>query len=236
MFAMLKNALGDALGDALSAGLVGSAVSKPRRRWLLGAACGWVGLCAVTPAQAADAVALLRSFVQEVKAGRAEFTQTVTSPDAKKQKTSTGRFEFQRPNHFRFTYLKPYAQTIVSDGAKVWFFDPDLNQVTVRKLGDALGATPASLLASSSMDKDFELKPEAERDGLSWVLATPRQRDGTVQWLKVGFQGKTLAAVEIADSFGQRSVLRMQDFSALPSLPAETFRFVVPAGADVAEQ
>jgi outer membrane lipoprotein carrier protein len=86
------------------------------------------------------------------------------------------------------------------------------------------------------MDKDFELKTEPDQNGLAWVRATPRQRDNTIQWLKVGFQGGTLAAVEIADSFGQRSMLRLSRFQAEASLPPETFRFVPPAGADVAEQ
>lgn len=185
---------------------------------------------------AADSVELLRAFVRDVKAGRADFTQTVSAPDGKRQKVSNGQFEFLRPNRFRFVYVQPEPQTIVSDGVKVWFHDPDLNQVTVRKLGDALGSTPASLLASSSMDKDFELKAEPDQNGLAWVRATPRQRDNTIQWLKVGFQGSTLAAVEIADSFGQRSMLRLSRFQAEASLPPETFRFVPPTGADVAEQ
>lgn len=195
------------------------------------------GLLALAPAaRAADAAEQLRTFVRDVKAGRAEFTQVVSSPDGKRHKTSSGSFEFQRPNRFRFVYLKPYAQTIVSDGVKVWFHDPDLNQVTVRKLGDALGATPASLLAASSLDKDFELKPLPDQDGLAWALATPRQREGSIQSLKVGFRGGVLAAFEIADSFGQRTMLRLNGFSAEAALPADTFRFVVPAGADVSEQ
>jgi len=211
--------------------------SLSRRSSLAGGLLALVGLLAGPgPVWAADSVELLRAFVRDVKAGRADFTQTVSSPDGKRQKVSNGQFEFLRPNRFRFVYVKPEPQTIVSDGVKIWFHDPDLNQVTVRKLGDALGSTPASLLASSSMDKDFELKAEPDQNGLAWVRATPRQRDNTIQWLKVGFQGSTLAAVEIADSFGQRSMLRLSRFQAEASLPPETFRFVPPAGADVAEQ
>jgi len=184
----------------------------------------------------ADAVASLRAFVQDVKAGHANFTQTVTSPDGAKKKQSSGQFEFWRPNRFRFVYTKPYAQTIVGDGQKVWFHDPDLNQVTVRKLGDALGATPAALLAGQSLDKDFDLKAQPDSGGLEWAQATPKVKDGAIQWLKAGFRGKTLVAVEIADSFGQRSLLQFDDLKADASLPAETFRFAVPAGADVSEQ
>jgi outer membrane lipoprotein carrier protein len=190
----------------------------------------------LVPAARADALDALREFVRDVKSGQAQFSQTVHSADGKKQKLSTGRFEFQRPNRFRFVYLKPYPQSIVSDGQKVWFHDPDLNQVTVRKLGDALGATPAALLAGQGLERDFELKALADLDGQSWVLATPRNREGTIQSLKLGFRGKLLSTLEIADSFGQRSVLQFSEFVLNPVLPADSFRFVPPPGADVAEQ
>ena len=118
--------------------------------------------CATAVAHA-DPVETLRGFVRDVKSGRAQFTQTVTSPDGAKKKTSTGSFEFSRPNRFRFAYAKPFEQTIVGDGEKVWIYDADLNQVSSRKLGAALGATPAALLAGGSLDKDFQLvQPSAE--------------------------------------------------------------------------
>lgn len=187
-------------------------------------------------ASAEGAVDALRSFVRDAKAGRASFVQTVHAPNSSKTRVSSGQFEFSRPNRFRFNYLKPYPQAIVGDGEKVWFHDPDLNQVTVRKLGDALSSTPAALLAGQAIERDFELQAQPDRDGLSWVLATPRQRDGTIVSLKVGFRGRSLAALEIADSFGQRSVLQFTDLQIEPSLPAERFRFAVPAGADVSAQ
>lgn len=184
----------------------------------------------------ADAAESLRAFVRDVKAGQSPFTQTVTSPDGKKQKVSTGNFSFARPNRFRFDYAKPYAQTIVSDGSKVWFHDPDLNQVTIRKMGDALGNTPVALLTGSSIEKNFELKNQPDKDGLEWVQATPRETGGTIQWLKAGFKGKALAAVEIADSFGQRSLLKLEGLATDTAPAATTFTFAIPAGADVSEQ
>mgnify|MGYP003703627059 CR=1 FL=1 len=194
----------------------------------LGLGLGWSQL-----ALAAGAADALRAFVQDAKAGRASFTQTVHAPNGNRTKVSTGRFEFSRPNRFRFEYQKPYAQTIVSDGEKVWFHDPDLNQVTVRKLGEALGSTPAAILAGQSIERDFDLKDQPDQDGLSWVLATPKGKDGTIQSLRVGFKGRSLSVIEIADSFGQRSVLQFADLQILPSLPPATFHFAVPAGADV---
>ncbi len=184
----------------------------------------------------ADAVDSLRDFVREVKTGQAKFTQTVTSADGARTKTSSGSFEFQRPNRFRFAYAKPFEQLIVADGQKVWIFDADLNQASSRKLSQALGSTPAALLAGGALESEFELKAEPARDGLAWALATPKAKDGPFQSMRVGFKGKELAAVEITDSFGQRSRLVFSEFGANVALPQDRFRFVPPAGADVIEQ
>ena len=195
-----------------------------------------VGALAVPVTAWAGPVETLREFVQNVRSGQGRFTQTVTSPDGKRRKVSQGVFEFQRPNRFRFVYAKPFEQTIVSDGQKVWLHDPELNQVTVRRLTQALGATPAALLAGGSLDQDFELTAQSARDGLEWAQATPRQRDGTIQTMRLGFRGKDLAALEILDHFGQRSVLQFPDFRANASVPPEQFRFTPPPGADLIEQ
>jgi outer membrane lipoprotein carrier protein len=184
----------------------------------------------------ADAVDTLKEFVRDVKTGRAVFTQVVTSPDGAKKKNSSGSFEFSRPNRFRFAYLKPFEQLIVADGQKVWIFDADLNQASSRKLSAALGSTPAALLAGGSLDKDFDLSPLPAKDGLDWVQALPRTKEGAFQSMRIGFKGKDLAAVEIVDSFGQRSLLQFSQFVANPSLPPESFKFAPPAGADVIEQ
>ena len=184
----------------------------------------------------ADGVDTLKAFIRDVKTGSAAFTQTVTSGDNAKKKVSSGNFSFARPNRFRFAYAKPFAQTIVADGQKVWIYDTDLNQVSSRKISAALGATPAALLAGGSLDADFDLAPLPARDGLEWVRATPKASDSAFKSLQVGFRGKDLAAVEIVDAFGQRSVLQFNQFAANPSLAADSFRFVVPAGADVIEQ
>ncbi|MDO9094216.1 MAG: outer membrane lipoprotein chaperone LolA [Rubrivivax sp.] len=184
----------------------------------------------------ADAVDTLREFVRDVKTGQAAFSQTVTSADGARKKTSSGDFEFSRPNRFRFSYTKPFEQLIVADGEKVWIYDTDLNQASSRKVAQALGSTPAALLAGASLEPDFMLKAEPSRDGLEWALATPRAKDGAFQSMRVGFKGKQLAVVEIVDSFGQRSRLDFQRFTANAAVAPERFRFVPPPGADVIEQ
>ncbi len=201
------------------------------KRFVVGCALAGLALAA-----RADALDTLREFVRDVKTGRAAFTQTVSSVDGAKKKVSSGEFEFVRPNRFRFAYTKPFEQLIVSDGQKVWIHDADLNQVTVRKLTQALGATPAALLAGASLDKEFELAAQPARDGIDWVLATPRQKDGALQSMRIGFRGKDLAVVEILDAFGQRSLLQFSQYAANVDIAESRFRFVPPAGADVIEQ
>ena len=182
--------------------------------------------------------------MRTAQAGQAQFTQTVTAPAKEGQpartKNSSGEFAFQRPGQFKFLYQKPFEQTIVADGQNVWLYDVDLNQLTQRRQADALGSTPAAILASahdlSGLQKDFTLKSAPDADGLQWVEATPKSPDGQLKSVRVGFAGDTLTAMDILDGFGQRSVIRFHDLRVLPSLPAEQFRFVPPAGADVMQQ
>lgn len=186
----------------------------------------------------------LEEFLRGAKTGRADFTQTVTAPAREGQvaraKTSSGTFEFQRPGRFRFTYAKPFQQVIVADGKTLWLHDVDLNQVTVRPQGQALGATPASILASATslqaLQTDFTVAAAPDADGLQWVSAAPKSKDGQVQSVKVGFRGNELAALDILDSFGQRSRLAFTRVEINPQLPAGTFDFKTPAGADVLRQ
>ena len=132
----------------------------------------------------ADGLQSLESFMTRTQSGRADFTQVVTSPakdgKAERKKTSTGTFEFQRPGRFKFVYLKPFEQTIVADGKTLWLYDTDLNQVTQRAQGQALGSTPAALLASApdlkALRADFNLESAPAQDGLEWVLATPKAK------------------------------------------------------------
>jgi outer membrane lipoprotein carrier protein len=187
-------------------------------------------------AACADAVDALKSFVQEAKTGRAHFSQTVTSPDGKKTKTSSGNFEFARPNHFRFAYTKPFEQLIVADGRTVWIYDADLNQVSSRAFSQALSATPAALLAGGDVARDFDLRALPSKDGADWVQATPRTKDGAFESMRIGFRGKQLAVVEITDSFAQRSTLTFTQLVTNIELPPQTFQFTVPNGADVLDQ
>ena len=206
---------------------------RRRLTLMLAAAC----LAAVPWPVHADAVQALRDFVRDTPAGEAAFRQTVSTPDGARQRTSSGSFAFVRPNRFRFDYAKPYEQQVVSDGERLWVHDPGLEQVTVRRLSQALGQTPAALLTGASLDAGFVLSAQPARDGLRWARATPRDPDGGFRWMEVGFdaQGRP-AVIEVLDALGQRTTLALSGFKPLPTLPAERFRFVPPKGADVLEQ
>ncbi len=197
------------------------------------------GLLALFVAAAhADAVDALREFTREAKTGRAAFTQVVTSADNARKKTSSGSFEFSRPNRFRFAYAKPYEQLIVGDGQSVWLYDVDLQQVTVRAVDQALGATPAALLAGANVDQDFELTAQPSAQGLEWVQATPRVKGeaASFQSLRVGFRGTTLAAIELVDNFGQRSMLTFTELATNVTPATDAFSFTPPKGVEVLKQ
>lgn len=192
----------------------------------------------------ANGLESLESFVKTVKTAHTDFTQVVTMPpkdgQAARTKTSSGVFDFSRPGRFRFVYKKPFEQTIVADGQTLWLYDVDLNQVTARKQTQALGSTPAALIASAAdlkaLQADFVLKSDADSEGLEWVLATPKAKDSAVQTVRVGFKAGELAVLEIVDSFGQKSSLRFNDFKANVALEPAAFQFKPPAGADVIHQ
>jgi outer membrane lipoprotein carrier protein len=200
------------------------------------AACAW--------GAQASGLDSLEAFVKSAKSGRAEFTQVVTAParegQAARSKSSSGTFEFQRPSRFRFDYKKPFEQTIVADGQTLWLYDVDLNQVTARKQSAVLGSTPAALIASApdvaTLRKDFNLEAAPDKDGMQWVQATPKVKDGQLTSMRVGFRGNELAALEILDSFGQRSVLTFNRMELNASIPAEHFQFKPPQGAAVLKQ
>ena len=185
-----------------------------------------------TPAQASG-LDQLKSFLESNRSARGVFTQSVVAKSGRKPQQSAGIFALQRPGKFRWSYEKPYKQLLVSDGNKLWSYDPDLNQVAVKKIGTAFGASPAALLAGQDLDKHFELKEGAAADGLEFVEATPRGGDASFERVKIGFAANRPVSMEIHDSFGQVTVLRFTQFEPNPALPASLFRFVAPAGADV---
>ncbi len=195
--------------------------------------------CFAIPANAqTTALAALREFVRSTRSGKTTFTQVVVGKSGKNSNPASGSFQFQRPGKFRWVYDKPYEQWIVGDGERLWIYDRDLNQVTVRKLDGALGQSPAAILAGNDdLERNFEVKEAGLRDGLQWLIAVPKSKDTTFEAVRIGFRieagAAVLAAMELQDTFGQTSVLTFGKMERNPGLPADTFRFTPPKGADV---
>ena len=221
------------------------------QKFLLGTLVAIISVAACAQEQGLNnqiALKDLENFVRNTKSGRAVFTQVVTSPakegQTPKVKTSSGTFEFLRPNRFKFLYKKPFEQAIVSDGQTLWLHDMDLNQVTARKLAQVLNGTPAAVIAAAAdlngLQADFTLTALTQKAGLQWVQAVPKTKEGQLQSIKVGLKttdkGTELAALEILDSFGQLSVMTFNAFEVNPSLSPISFQFKPPAGADVSRQ
>ena len=184
----------------------------------------------------AGALEQFKSFVGSTKAARGEFVQTQLkkSDTSKAVAPASGSFIFARPGKFIWTYVKPYEQLLQADGEQLYIYDKDLNQVTIKKLGDALGSSPAAILfGSNDLEKNFTLSEAPVRDGLEWLNAVPKAKDSQFQQISIGLKNGTPAAMELRDSFGQTSVLMFNKFEKNPSLGAQQFKFVTPKGADV---
>ncbi len=182
----------------------------------------------------ADGLAQLKQFMEGTRSAKGTFTQQVLSKSGRKPQQAGGTFAFARPGKFRWTYEKPYAQLLVGDGNKLWAYDQELNQVTTKKLGQALGTTPAAILAGdNALDKNFVLKDAGSADGLEWVEATPRASDSSFERIRMGFAGGQLKAMILNDNFGQTTSLSFGHMERNPALDAGLFRFVPPKGADL---
>ena len=191
---------------------------------------------ALVLAQAASASSLERfaNFISHTESGKALFDQQVFDRNGKRVQESRGTFAFSRPGRFRWAYEKPYAQLIVGDGTHVWIYDEDLKQVTVRRVDQALTSTPAALLAGNNDAlRSFQLSDLGERDGLQWLEAVPKNREGGFERIRIGFGGEGPQAMELTDSFGQKTVLTLSGFERNPKIDPNLFRFSPPKGADV---
>ena len=189
----------------------------------------------LAPAIAAGAsVDTLKTLLNQTTTAKGRFEQVVLDKNQKRLQQASGTMEFARPGRFRWEYAKPYEQTIVGDGSRVWIYDKDLNQVTVRKLDRALGASPAALLAGSNeIEKSYALKAAGSEGGLDWLEAVPRTQDTAFERIRLGLGKAGLEAMELKDQFGQTTMIRFSDVQRNVKLAPESFRFTPPKGADV---
>lgn len=191
-------------------------------------------LGATVPIAEAASLERLRAFVRDTQTASTTFTQTVTDRSGRLVQRSTGEFLLSRPGKFRWSLDKPYRQLVVGDGERVWIYDEDLNQVVVRRSGEALGSTPAALLAGSDdVEKTFRWENLPASGGIEWLGATPLAKDVAFGEIRLGFDAKGLAALELVDAFGQKTQVRFGAIARNPPMGLDTFRFTPPPGADV---
>lgn len=188
----------------------------------------------ITSAAAPGGVSQLRQFVNGARIAQGEFEQTVFAASGSKSQRASGTFLFSRPGKFRWSYDRPYPQLLVSDGDKLWSWDKDLNQVTVKRLGDALGSTPVAILAGDgALDRDFTLIEAGASEGLDWVQAKPKSAESTFETIRLGMLGGQLKRMELRDNFGQTTLIVFTFSSAVSTPDGSQFRFIPPPGADV---
>ena len=187
---------------------------------------------ALTEAAATES---LKNFIKETRTVRANFSQTLYDKNARTLQESKGTMLFERPEKFRWTYEKPYEQLIVGDGTQVWFYDQDLNQVTIRQFNIAIGSSPAALLAgSSTIEDNFVLNELGLQNEIEWLEAIPKSKESAFEFIQMGFSPDgMLRIMALRDSFGQTTLLTFSDLEKNPKLPVELFKFTPPANADV---
>ena len=199
------------------------------RNFLLAAVLSLI--CSVAAAAGADT---LRDYLRDTSSAKAQFTQIVYDRNMRKLQETSGTMHFARPGKIRWAYEKPYEQLIVGDGSKLWVYDKDLNQVTVKAIGQAIGGSPAALLAGSNdIDKDFRISAAGAKDGLEWIEAVPKSGESTFEKVRLGFGKSGLEAMDLYDGFGQLTLVRFQGIERNPKLSTELFQFSPPPGADV---
>jgi chaperone LolA len=182
----------------------------------------------------AGGIERLKAFIAGAQTAEADFTQTVADKSGRVTQEASGKMAFARPGKFRWDYKAPYEQVIVGDGTRLWLYDADLDQVTVKQLGDVIAGTPAALLAGdNAIEKYFSLKNAGEGGGLEWLEAIPKSKDTSFERVRMGFKGDVLVQMELFDFFGQRTTLKLSNFARNPAIAPSRFTFTPPKGADI---
>ncbi|MGY0798581.1 outer membrane lipoprotein chaperone LolA [Lysobacter sp. A286] len=200
-------------------------------RWSTGLLLGTV----VAGSALAGARDDLDTFTKGLEGLDGQFTQQVYDTQGKLKETSTGHVQLSVPHLFRWEYVKPYPQLIVADGEKVWIYDPDLEQVTVRPQGVEERSSPlAALFEPAKLDKQFVVKELGATDGLEWLSLAPNDdNQASFRSARLGFDDGKLVQMEVNDAVGQRTEITFKQWQRNPGFPADTFRYTPPEGVDV---
>ncbi len=194
-----------------------------------------LSICLLPVSAKASAVESLKAFVNKALTFRADFSQTLLDKNFQVVKKASGSMMFERPGKFRWVYDQPYQQLIVGDGKQVWFYDQDLAQVTVHRLDQTLGSTPAALLAGgNTIERDFNLQEIDVQGETEWLEAIPKNQESAFELIRLGFsQTGMLREMILRDSFDQVTWLIFSGTEQNPVLTPDLFQFTPPEGVDV---
>ncbi len=185
---------------------------------------------------AQEPILQLKEFLANSQTLTAKFKQVLFDKNNKAKQTSEGLFTLSRPGKFRWSYQKPFIQEIVSNSGKVWFYDADLEQVTIKKLDKSMGSTPALLLSGDvEIEKEFKLESQGEVEGLSWIKLLPKNEETSFKYVLMGLKKGVLEVMELSDNFGQLTRIYFSEVKINPKLKDKAFVFIIPDGADVFE-
>lgn len=193
-----------------------------------------LSLSAVAQAAAGPARARLDAFATGLHSLTGHFSQTLTDLNGHTSKNSSGTLALQAPRQFRWDTLTPYKQTIVADGSRVWMYDPELEQVTVRVQSSEEAHSPLTVLTDlKQMDRDFKVVEQGEHDGLAWLRLSSTAKDPQFDYADLGFDANGLARMTFRDQLGSTTDIRFSGWQRNAPIPPATFNFVPPKGADV---
>jgi outer membrane lipoprotein carrier protein len=181
-----------------------------------------------------EPVIQLQVFLKVAKSLSADFKQVSINEAGNPTQTSFGVFYLQRPGKFRWDYQKPFQQQIVSNSGKVWYYDTDLEQVTVKKIDESLGSTPALLLSGQvSLEENYIIENQGKDGDLQWIKLLPKSKDSSFKYVLIGLKKGTLAGMELNDNFGQLTRIYFTNVVVNAPLKQTLFEFQTPKGADV---
>jgi len=179
----------------------------------------------------------LKQFIAQAKYIHADFTQIALDESGKAMHTSQGIFYLQQPGKFRWNYIQPYRQDIVSKQGKIWFYDADLEQVIIKKVDKSIGDTPALLLSGSvNIEEKFTISEQGQSEGLEWVKLTPKSEESSFKYIMIGLKDDLLYQMELSDNFGQLTQISFSNLSLPKTLEQTLFDFIAPEGTDVFEE
>lgn len=195
---------------------------------------GLVLFCVAASASADDARARMQAFSKGLHAVTARFNQSVTDANGHRGDESRGTLALEAPRQFRWETTAPYQQTIVADGAKVWIYEPDLEQVSVRRQDAAEAHSPLTVLTDlSQLDAQFTTSEAGAHDGLAWLRLASKAKDADFEYAELGFDATTLQRMRFKDQLGNVTEIVFSDWARNPPIAAGTFAFVPPKGVDV---